>query len=510
MGLRPVIVVLLLGSMGFPAAAQQFNLRLDPLGQHEIQSAYSVEVNDDGTILCIGASKWTDSVYYSPVVTSVLLDGAGDPLLEDRWEYVWHLTFPGWSNSSSDAGSSFYCLGGGSSDSTGTNRAALLLMAANGDQQWLIEHGFGSEFWAGDQAKALPSGGFVLCGRRAIGADSDAFILVTDSAGAAMWTEFYGGQFIDECVAVDLTLGGGYYIGGRYGSANFIGQLWVIRTDTVGTVLWERLWGSPYDEPNAHLITASDGHVLVASAYGANSDEDAWPYLAKLDSTDGSTIWEHTYGNAAYNTTFFAVKELAQGDLIAVGQSRQLTNDMYLQGLLVRTNSQGDSLWMRHYYYADSLMTDGLGTLRDVEPTPDGGFVAVGATWSSASGNNPPQYNQDMWVLKVDSMGCLVPGCDGIGMIASQNTNYKEVLSIAPNPAHGTTRVSWVLPPGTPLSGPAQLSVVSASGTVVQVMDVDLSRGGVEVDLRNMSAGLYYLHLVCEGVWVTGGKLMVE
>ena len=65
---------------------------------------------------------------------------------------------------------------------------------------------------------------------------------------------------------------------------------------------------------------------------------------------------------------------------------------------------------MRYYQYSDSLISGGAGQLRDVLPTPDGGFIAVGAAYGVS--HNGQSYGQDAWVIKVDSMGCLEPGCD--------------------------------------------------------------------------------------------------
>ena len=53
------------------------------------------------------------------------------------------------------------------------------------------------------------------------------------------------------------------------------------------------------------------------------------------------------------------------------------------------------------------------------------GFIACGATNGCYSGNCPPQYEQDAWVVKVDSLGCIVPGCNDFGTaITEQITNY--------------------------------------------------------------------------------------
>ncbi|HRH37842.1 MAG TPA: hypothetical protein PK760_05825, partial [Flavobacteriales bacterium] len=80
-------------------------------------------------------------------------------------------------------------------------------------------------------------------------------------------------------------------------------------------------WGSAYDEPNAHLTTASDGNVLVASAWAYGDNWLIKRYLAKLDHTDGSIIWQRQYGASGYNyPVLYVVQEVDPGgDLISVG-----------------------------------------------------------------------------------------------------------------------------------------------------------------------------------------------
>lgn len=229
--------------------------------------------------------------------------------------------------------------------------------------------------------------------------------------------------------------------------------------------------------------------------------------MVKID-PDGNTIWSHTYGENAFDNTFFAVKEVEPfGDLITCGLSHQENGDS--KGVLLRTNSEGDSLWMRHYFYADSLLDDGEGSFRDVLPTEDGGFIAVGWVNYSASGNNPPQYDHDLWVVKVDSIGCLVPGCDDFSTaITAQVTNLKDALSVAPNPAHGRAVVTVSLPLSMSSSGTLRLRMVSAIGQEVLVVSAVV--GANDLDIGGLASGLYHVHLTSGSTWLSGTKLVVE
>jgi hypothetical protein len=234
------------------------------------------------------------------------------------------------------------------------------------------------------------------------------------------------------------------------------------------------------------------------------------PYLAELDSADGSLIWERQYDEASFNTTIFSAKEVIAGaDLISTGQSYV---GAPTRGFLLRTTNQGDSLWMRYYEYSDSIVNRGQGVLRDVLPTADGGFIAVGSAGGlSNDPNDPPAYSQDMWVIKTDSLGCLVPGCDLITGLNSQVTNLREALTLWPNPTAGPVEVKIELPGTGPPEGPLRLVVTSLDGRLVQERNLPAERHQqVRLDLGQEAAGLYSVHLVEGGRWLAGVKVVVE
>ncbi|MBL7940758.1 MAG: T9SS type A sorting domain-containing protein, partial [Flavobacteriales bacterium] len=264
-------------------------------------------------------------------------------------------------------------------------------------------------------------------------------------------------------------------------------------------------WGGPSDEGSAEITTATDGHVLVAAGLGYEANGQAVsPYLAKLDSADGSILWEHEYGAPTYVTTFYACKESPGGDIIACGVTNASGDQ---QGLLLRTTAEGDSLWMRSYYYHNEQMNDGEGRFYDVLPTPDGGFIAAGTAYGSASGNNPPGLSQDTWVVKVDGDGCIVPGCDGVG-ITEQATNLVGAITIFPNPAHGRATIRLELP-----SSVAQeildLSIVAVDGKLVHQQRIK-GNGEHTLALEQLMAGVYHIHIAAAKKWLTGGKLLIE
>lgn len=81
-------------------------------------------------------------------------------------------------------------------------------------------------------------------------------------------------------------------------------------------------------------------------------------------------------------------------------------------------------------------------------------------------------------------------------------------LTLFPNPADRTVLLNWDVPdkPG----GRCQLSVVSAQGQLVRTVPIVLTDKSYALDVSNYAAGLYHLHLVVDGQWVSGVKVVIE
>ena len=516
--------ITLLLILGLETSGQTFNLRHHPHGANSTSSTgWSIE-QASGQFIVFGNANYFDSIFYSSVVTSVVVDGMGNVTMVDRVVDPMHATYPGWSNGADKLTGGGFVIGGGNfrTDSMDNwiQRPVLYFFSANGEYDSFIELGPEDQEWIGRQAKQTSDGGFVICGDAAISNQTDGFVIKTDPLGQQEWVQTYGGNLSDYINSLGLRAGGGYFSGGQYMSYASR-DLWVQALDDTGSVIWDKVWGSPFNEPNAHLTTANDGHPLIASGYAQNANDHLRHYLAKLNALDGEIIWQRQFGASSVSSAFYVVQEIAPGgDLIAAGGHRA-SSQTY--GAMLRTTSTGDSLWMRYYQYSDSIVSDKQGLFRDVQPTPDGGFIACGTALAV-----PGIYSQDIWVVKVDEHGCIEPGCQIITGMETQITNMRDVLRVWPNPASsaGQVQVQIKLPESFVPQGDLRITITSSDGRLVheQAVPLLLGRGaggegnaaGISLShsftlsLSQLSPGLYHLHLSDAPRWISGAKLVVE
>jgi hypothetical protein len=142
--------------------------------------------------------------------------------------------------------------------------------------------------------------------------------------------------------------------------------------------LWTRTYGGIGEELAYSVQQTADGGCVVSGyteSFGAGVSDF---YLVKTDS-QGDTVWTRTYGGG-YADYGRSVQQTTDGGYVVAGYTYSFgagSSDFYI----VRTNTQGDTLWTRTYGgssgdYACS-----------VQQTADGGYVVAGYTRSFGAGS---------------------------------------------------------------------------------------------------------------------------
>ncbi|MFL2983558.1 MAG: Ig-like domain-containing protein [Candidatus Neomarinimicrobiota bacterium] len=176
---------------------------------------------------------------------------------------------------------------------------------------------------------------FIILG----GVGDDILLYKSDRQGNIEWEQSFGGSQMDEANHITKTTDGGYIISGTTKSYGLGGSdIWLIKTDISGSIEWNTYLGTTHDDHAGKVIETSDGGFLIIGD-------------------------KHNIENGH--------------------------NDIWL----IKTNSQGDSLWTKTYgdeesdYGADLLAHE------------DGGFIILGSTESTGNGG------KDIWIIKIDTDG---------------------------------------------------------------------------------------------------------
>jgi hypothetical protein len=204
-----------------------------------------------------------------------------------------------------------------------------------------------------------------------------------------MWTKTFGGSGHEVGYSVQQTTDDGYIITGSTSSFGAGGEdVWLIKTDDNGDTLWTKTFGdSGFDSGNSVQQTSGGGYVITGVTNmksGVNlSRIQGKAFLLKTDA-NGDTLWSKTYkkSRSAKNDWGNSVDTTSDGGYIFTGISgRELGCGIFcLTGgiLLVRTNSNGDTIWTKTFGDSSNIMNDG----NSVRQTNDGGFIITGSIQS--------------------------------------------------------------------------------------------------------------------------------
>lgn len=227
----------------------------------------------------------------------------------------------------------------------------------NESLQWQKSYG-GSGNDGVYSAKQTNDNGFIIAGytdsqdgdvSNAYGA-YDYWIIKTDSVGNLQWEKTLGGTATDIAHCVELTADGGYIIAGASSSNDFdvtgnngFSDFWIVKLDAGGNLQWQKaLGGSNFDEAKSISPTSDGGYVVTGRAKSNDGDltinnGDFDYWIVKLDA-NGSIEWQKSLGGSGSDVAYSIIQTNDYGYILA-GQSNSNNGD-------VTCNNGGVNIWI--------------------------------------------------------------------------------------------------------------------------------------------------------------------
>lgn len=230
---------------------------------------WSIEITSDkGFIICGTTNSYgagTSDLYL------IKTDSLGDTL--------WTRTFGGPAGESGLAvkqlaDQSYIAIGSTGSFGPGYSCLYAVKADANGDSLWAKTFGGTSADFGSDVEIAF-DGGLLFSGTTAsYGAGFyDAYLVKTDPDGNFLWDQTYGGAKEDRAYSVQLTMDGGCILAGiKEGSRSRLMDIFVIKTDPLGNVVWERTYGGSKSDVGRMIFQEPNhDYMLIGYTYSYTS-----------------------------------------------------------------------------------------------------------------------------------------------------------------------------------------------------------------------------------------------
>jgi len=216
----------------------------------------------------------------------------------------------------------------------------LVKTDALGNIEWEKTYG-GSDYEEAYSIEQTTDGGYILAGGTiSYGVNGDAYVVKTDASGNKEWEKTYGGSNTEYIRSVHQTTDGGYILAGD--SANFSIEwydIYLVKTDASGNKEWEKIIDSGSWDDGFSVEQTTDGGYIIAGDTGF-CDVNGDAYLVKTDAL-GKIEWEKTVGGSDYDCAC-SVGQTTDGGYIIAGDTASygaVGVDVYLAKVSPWTNT---------------------------------------------------------------------------------------------------------------------------------------------------------------------------
>ena len=327
-----------------------------------------------------------------------------------------------------------YIMGGWTSSTdgnVGANNGAsdfwVVKIDAVGNIEWEKNYG-GSEYEQLNSLEITDDGGYILGGTSTsndgdVGGnngDEDFWVVKIDVLGNLEWEKNFGGTDRDELKALQQTSDGGFILGGNtrsndgdIGENYGISDFWLIKTNSIGEIEWEKNFGGSNLEYLSSLQqTNDDGFILGGTSRLSDGDvtanngsTDFW--VVKIDGL-GNLEWEKNFGGSD-GEALYSIEQTNDNGFALCGHTRSSDGDVttlhgYEDFWLVKTDIDGNLEWEKTFGHNDNLSSN----FARAKQTADNGYIIGGSTMSNRA--------IDLWAIKITN------DSDCMGIVDGPNT----------------------------------------------------------------------------------------
>ena len=232
---------------------------------------------------------------------------------------------------------------------------------------------------------ATSDGGYVISGitlKNLYGSEANVFLLKIDEYGYEDWCQTYDLNYYDEAYAVVQTADDGYAITGYSGPFAGDGNVFLMKTDSAGTMEWNTTLGEIESIGDTMIQTSDGGYAIVGQ-------KDAEACIIKTYE-NGTLQWINTYGGS----TGYGIIQTSDNGYAVAGSC--YSNGYMTHGYLVKIAANGAMQWNK---------TIGANSTEQycysISSTSDGGYILAGNSYPDTS------YITAVYLAKTSADGTL-------------------------------------------------------------------------------------------------------
>ncbi len=156
---------------------------------------------------------------------------------------------------------------------------------------------------------------------------------------------------------------------------------------------FEKAFGTPREDGAYDMAICPDGGFILAG-FTTDMFYDHGAYLVRTD-VNGGFMWSKSIVFPGKYTELYALINTMDGGFLGAGR---IYEDNSGRSILIRMNSNGDTLWTRKY----TFFSDEENAFTVIQ-TPDSGFVFCGTSYQGKGQNI--LWTQNIFIAKIDQYG---------------------------------------------------------------------------------------------------------
>ena len=335
-------------------------------GGDEDDIAYAVTKTDNGYIIAGKSKSFSGHRDFDAYLISI----------DEKGEKIWSKIYGGEDdeviNDIIRYGKAYAFVG--STETFGNERLSYYFgkIDADGDREWVKVYYRDEDDEYSGNSIATDGKDLVIAGTERhltfMSSKINPLIIKIDREGIIGWRGYYGGKDEDYANKV-IPVSDGWLIAGRtesFGHGDF--DMYLFKLGKDGKEQWYASYGGKDDDTAKDVIELDDGYLLVGTtdSFGLNRDDI---FVVRTDKK-GKLLWQNTYGGSR-DDEGFAVAKSPDGGFVIVGRTESFRRHSGFDLYLVKIDGRGELKWERVY----GGESDDAG--RDIIATKDG-YLIVG------------------------------------------------------------------------------------------------------------------------------------
>ena len=229
------------------------------------------------------------------------------------------------------------------------NRCGLIKTDLNGNVVWQKTYKDQIEFYSSNSDFVRNQDGtLVICGMTFNDtiSNEEISLIKVDSLGNKLWSRRIGNQLQDdEIYKILKDTDGGYLLAGTAFNFNFRqNDFYLIKTDSIGNVIWEKTYGSMRDENCNFFLKHGSQYILAGNSKDSTTNE--YDMTLMRVSSSGALVSSVVFPISGYES-ILSITTTPENEFVIVAKSKGPATSMDDNSLILKIDSVGNTLWAK-------------------------------------------------------------------------------------------------------------------------------------------------------------------